>query len=384
MKDVPILLLILLVGLTLTGIVQVVYHIIFLKLYFYKSKVVETEKVSYIPMSVVIPIGYIDDTVYDNIEQMLTQEYPNDYEVVLVDYSLDDNAHFKLKELVNTYPHLNVIILAQLPSLMEGIKFPISIAIKSCKYEKIAVVSAFCVPTSKQWLQSVALQVNDSTDMIIGYAQRAKQKGMWQHWMRFEHCHHALLYLSFCLLGGAYRFSIHNWVISKSLFLEHKGFSSFNNKVGGEDSLFIQQIAKDKKVEINIEKNTFVRMIDIQDYEKWWAEKKREFMLTRFYTTSVKYKIGLYVLAQIVFFVLFIVILVYAIISKNKMMATYIAFVICVKYIIHTIIYYVSFKKLDDKKLWKHTWWMGIFLPIFYIRLLLLQFKKVSKYWKLY
>src|SRR5690242_2944117 len=88
--------------------------------------------------------------------------------------------------------------------MIAGKKFPLSMGIKSARYEIVLLTDADCVPASEFWMQKMQDGYYDNKQIVLGYGAFHKKPGMLNKLIRFETFHSALQYLSFALAGLPY------------------------------------------------------------------------------------------------------------------------------------------------------------------------------------
>ena len=127
--------------------VQVLYYIFFYsKLAFYKEKA-KSETVEQ-PVSIVICARNEAERLVTNLPGVLVQNYKTTHEIVLVNDNSEDESKYLIEELRKSFKNLIPVTLTQEAKLIEGKKFPLSMGIKSAKFETILLTDADCVPVS--------------------------------------------------------------------------------------------------------------------------------------------------------------------------------------------------------------------------------------------
>src|SRR6185312_2609594 len=134
-------------------------------------------------------------------------------------------------------------------------KFPLSMGIKSSRYETLLLTDADCVPASEHWIQLMQNGYREGTEIVLGYGAYNKAEGLLNKIIRFETFHSALQYLSYALAGMPYMGVGRNLSYKKELFFNNKGFSSINHIPGGDDDLFINMVANKRNTTIVIDKD---------------------------------------------------------------------------------------------------------------------------------
>ncbi|MFX9077397.1 glycosyltransferase, partial [Acinetobacter baumannii] len=77
------------------------------------------------------------DNIVKNLPGVLVQDYKTTHEIVLVNDNSVDESKYIVDEFKKSFKNLNHIELTQEAKLIAGKKFPLSVGIKSAKYETL-------------------------------------------------------------------------------------------------------------------------------------------------------------------------------------------------------------------------------------------------------
>ena len=131
-------------------IIQMLYYwVIYARLAFYKDKSPLSSEVK--PVSVVICARNEYQNLINNLPLIMEQDYP-EYEVVVVNDSSDDDSIELLNAFAKEYKHLKIFDLERNLNFFSGKKFPLSLGIKSARYDIVLLTDADCKPSGKDWL----------------------------------------------------------------------------------------------------------------------------------------------------------------------------------------------------------------------------------------
>ena len=339
--------------------IQIFYYLFFFsRLSFYKEKDKTTSRTH--AVSVIICARDEAENLAQNLAGSLVQDYKTTHEVIVVNDNSYDDSKYVLQELRKTFKQLQVVELTQEAKMIPGKKFPLSIGIKSAKYEIVLLTDADCVPASEHWISSMQEVYDDETEIVLGYGPYHKKKGMLNKIIRWETFHSALQYLSYALAGSAYMGVGRNLSYKKAIFYRHKGFSAHNNIPGGDDDLFINMAATKKNTKINVNKDSFTLSMPSNTWSQWFTQKKRHYTTSKFYRPLHKFLLGLYAGSHFLFYPSLIL----ACIFYNWKFAL-IAFGI--RFIIQAIVFSKTMKKLDEKDLFPFFFLFDIWMFIYYI-----------------
>ena len=265
----------------LAWIIQMAYHwILFRRLAFHKK---QEKPCSYEPVSVIVCARDAYEYLLDLIPVLLTQDYP-EYEIVLVNDCSQDQTEEHLKDLARNNPKINLVNLTQNLNFFQGKKFPLSMGIKSAKYDLLLLTDADCVPTSNQWIKEMVKTYDTNTEIVVAYGPYFERKGLLNKLIRFDTLYIAMQYLSLALAKKPYMGVGRNLSYRKSTFMKNKGFTSHYNIPSGDDDLFISQVANKKNTDVYIDAINRVESEPKRTWGTWIRQKKRH------YSTGIKYK----------------------------------------------------------------------------------------------
>ena len=347
--------------------IQIFYYLFFFsRLAFFKNTTKDITQTH--PVSVIICARDEAANLAKNLPGSLVQAYSTTHEVIVVNDNSFDDSKYLLEEFERNFKHLKVVELKQEAKMIPGKKFPLSIGIKTAKYEIVLLTDADCVPSSELWIEKIQESYDDSTEIVLGYGAYHKKKGLLNRLIRWETFHTALQYLSYALAGKPYMGVGRNLSYKKVIFFRHKGFSSFNHISSGDDDLFINTAATKNNTKINISPEAFTLSDSPSNWNQWIKQKRRHYSTAKYYKPLHKFLLGLYSLTHFLFFP----ILITAIAFYNWQWSL---LVFSIRFIIQIIILYPSMKKLNEKDLFPFfillDLWMFFYYFIFSITLIL-------------
>jgi glycosyltransferase involved in cell wall biosynthesis len=357
----------------LVTIIQLYYYVaIFSRLAFYKPtpKLHSQQQ----PVSVIICARDEADNIVKNLPGVLVQSYSTTHEVILVNDNSSDDTKYLIDELKKTFKHLMPVALTQEAKMISGKKFPLSIGIKSSRYETLLLTDADCVPASENWIQLMQDGYRPETEIVLGYGAYQKDDGFLNKIIRFETFHSALQYLSYALAGIPYMGVGRNLSYKKELFFKNKGFSSINFIPGGDDDLFINKVATKDNTAIVIDPEAHTLSEAKKTWEEWMAQKTRHYSTAKYYQKKHKWLLGLYSLTQFLIYPLFIVTAIFF----NWWLAL---IIFAVRLIVQGFIYFKTMKKLNESDLFPLFIFFELWMCIYYVLFLPALFRKAKKSW---
>jgi len=340
-------------------LIQVFYYTFFYsRVAFYKEKTKQQSQQH--PVSVVICARDEDENIARNLPGVLVQKYPSTREVIVVNDNSVDDSKYILEELQKTFKFLQIVDLKQEAKLISGKKYPLSIGIKEAKHEIILLTDADCVPATEFWLQKMQDAYVNGTEIVIGYGAYNKRPGLLNKLIRFETFHSALQYLSFALAGTPYMGVGRNLSYKKDVFLRNKGFSSINHIPGGDDDLFINQVASKHNTAVVIDKDAITLSQPKGTFNEWLRQKTRHYSTARYYKKANRFLLMLYSISQFLFYPLLIA---SAVLYSWK----FSLIVFGVRLILQAWVFHKAMKKLNESDLWPLFLFFDIWMFFYYI-----------------
>ncbi|MEO6218889.1 MAG: glycosyltransferase [Ginsengibacter sp.] len=349
------------------------YSFFFLRLVFYRQQAKNISQTH--PVSVIICSRDEAENLVKNLPGALVQKYRTTHEVIVVNDNSLDESKYILEEYQRTFRQLQLIELKQEARFIPGKKFPLSIGIKTAKHEIVLLTDADCVPASEFWIEKMQEGFNEGTEIVLGYGAFHKKKGLLNKLVRWEALHTALQYLSYALAGLPYMGVGRNLSYKKTVFFRHKGFSSHNHILGGDDDLFINKAATKSNTNIVIDKDAFTLSQPPGSWKKWMRQKARHYTTSKYYKVFHKFLLSLYAFTQLIFYPLFV-----ASILFFNWKWTLIVF--SIRFILQGYVLFVVTKKLDEKDLFPWFLFFDIWMFFYYVLFAPSLFRKPQSTWK--
>jgi len=353
--------------------IQLFYYLYFFNRLAQYRAPVKSESQEY-PVSVIICARDEAENIARNLPGILVQQYRTTHEIIVVNDNSTDETKFLLDEFRKSFKNINPVALTQEAKMIPGKKFPLSMGIKSSKYEVVLLTDADCVPASENWIQKMQEAYHDDVQIVLGYGAFHKKQGLLNKLIRFETFHSALQYFSFALAGMPYMGVGRNLSYKKELFFNNKGFSSINHIPGGDDDLFINKVATKDNTAIVIEPEAHTLSEPKRSFAEWQKQKYRHYTTSKYYKSRHKFLLGLYSFSQVMIYPLFIT----ALLFYNWWLALA---VLGLRIIIQAAVWYKSMHKLNEADLWPYFILLDIWMFFYYLLFTPALFKKPAKNW---
>lgn len=357
---------------TITAIQLFYYLFLFTKLAAYKTS--DRDESIEQPVSIIVCARDEADNLVKNLPGILVQDYTTTHEIIVVNDNSQDESKYLLDEFKKSFKSLNPIELTQEAKLIPGKKFPLSIGIKSAKYETLLLTDADCMPATETWVQKMQKAYAPGVEIVLGYGAYQKRPGILNKIIRFETFHTALQYFSYALAGMPYMGVGRNLSYKRELFIKNKGFSSINQIPSGDDDLFINQVATKYNTAIVIDPDAHTLSEPKRTWNEWMKQKYRHYTTGKYYQGKHKFLLGLYSFTLFFFYPAFIA----SILTFTWWLPLS---VFALRLLIQAIVMHNTMKKLNESDLWPSFLLFDIWMFFYYLLVLPAAWKKPKQSW---
>ena len=309
-----------------------------------------------------------------NLPSFLEQDYP-EYEVIVVDDQSEDGTKYILKDLEKKYFNLKVVTIDPHVISRVGKKFPLSIGIKTAKYDYVLLSDADCKAYSKNWIYKMTSSLK-SKEIVLGISPYKKTKGVLNKFIRFDEFIVMLQYLSYALAKIPYMGVGRNLAYKKSLFFSVRGFASHIHIPSGDDDLFVKEVANKNNVAIQINKEADIFSQPKITFLDWFYQRNRHISTYKYYKNIHKGLLFLFPFCQFLFWFSSILLFVF----HPNLIIIYSLFAF--RIILYYIVYFPIMKKLrhfDLFFIYPVMEFLSLFVQLFFV-LLSIRYKTIS--WK--
>lgn len=292
-------------------ILSVAFQLYFILFVFAKLSSFSTPEKSATPVegvSVIVCAWNELENLKELIPLLNNQDYPI-FEVIIVDdRSWDGTFDFLLSEC-SEYQRVRFIRVQETPYHLSSKKYALTLGIKSAKYNHLLLTDADCRPQSSRWIRGMVSSLTPNKDIVLGFSPYFQQKGFLNNFIRYETFVTAVQYLSFAIVGSPYMGVGRNLLYRKSVFLKNKGFAKHTNIVGGDDDLFMNDVANSENTTICINPDTFMYSIPKNDWQSWYRQKRRHLSVSKHYRFHNKAILGGLAATQIFSWLCFLILI---------------------------------------------------------------------------
>ena len=358
------LVLVIVICLAVVLAIQIIYYFcVYGKLIFNKKKKQTEDNGSQTealpPVSVVIAAKNEEYHLKDKLVFFLEQDYP-EFEVIVVNDASTDECEYVLKAFSKLYPCLKVVNIVENVNKFRGRKFPISLGIKSAKYDHIVLAGADCVPSGFEWLKNLARNFSEKKEVVLGFCTYTKQKGLFKFLLQYDNLTTAMNYMGLALSGHPYRGDGRNIAFKKDLFFKVGGFTKHYNLPLGEDDIFIRNVSTASNTTVSLTPESFLSSDAKHTYKEWKRQKIDRLSTYKYYKPSIKFLLSIPNITTLLFYAFVITLLLLSLPFE------YVILAIVIKFVLQILIYFKSCKRLGIKRVF-------IFAPLIELYFLLLN-----------
>jgi glycosyltransferase involved in cell wall biosynthesis len=221
------------------------------------------------------------------------QNYPIFEVLVMDDRSTDGTIEF-LEQAAIDLSRVRSIRIDKEYEHVTPKKYALTIALKKALYPTVLVTDADCRPSSTDWLAGmVAPLAEDAKKIVLGFSPYDYQPGLLNLLIRFETLFTAVQYFSLALAGRPYMGVGRNLAYHTQLFFANRGFYTHMNVVGGDDDLFVNEVATGQNTAVCLNPATFMWSKPKETWAEWRLQKRRHLNVGNYYKPGNKLRLGL-------------------------------------------------------------------------------------------
>ncbi|WP_420151533.1 glycosyltransferase [Spirosoma sp.] len=221
------------------------------------------------------------------------QNYPN-FEVLVMDDRSTDGTQFFLENGIRDLHYVRFIRINKEHEHVTSKKYALTIALKKVRYETVLLTDADCRPASSNWIANmVSPLTNPGKDIVLGFSPYEHRPGFLNLLIRSETLFTAVQYFSLALAGRPYMGVGRNLAYRTQVFFANRGFYSHINVVGGDDDLFMNEVATGRNTAVCLDPATFTWSKPKETWTDWQLQKRRHLNVGKYYKAGHKLRLGL-------------------------------------------------------------------------------------------
>jgi glycosyltransferase involved in cell wall biosynthesis len=294
------------------------------------------------------------------------QEYP-EFEVILLDDRSDDGSEDFMRENIHSWKHIRYIRINDEFSHVTPKKYALTVGMKQARYPLALMTDADCRPDSVHWITSMTSQISAEKDIVVGFSPYEKHPGLLNWFIRCETFYTAVQYLSFSLAGLTYMGVGRNILYKTEVFFANKGFYRHRHIMGGDDDIFLNEVATSSNTAISIEPESFVYSKPKTTWSTWLRQKRRHLAVSQFYRKRNKIMLGILSFSHMITWILGFVALAFGVLNHDIFFLQQLGVIVGVRWIVQWLLFFIINRKLDKTVEWFTFPLMDFAFFIYYI-----------------
>lgn len=243
------------------------------------------------PVSVVMAAQNDGEWLRTNLVYLLEQDYP-DFEVVVVDYLSTDDTQFVLRLLAENYKNLKIVTFHENVNGYLGLKYPLSIGIKSAKNDILLLAEPECMPmehTHFNWIREmVSGYVHDHIDIVLGYCGITYKPSLFNWLQQYDNLDYSVEYLGAAALRHPFTGNGRNLSYRRSLFMKKDGFIYHYHIPDGADDMFVNQNCRRRNTSVVLSRDAFTVVEPQPSLRQWHLFRKHRIATHSYYRFGLK------------------------------------------------------------------------------------------------
>lgn len=201
------------------------------------------------PVSIVLAGHDCSDHLSKVLPKLLEQEYPADYQVIVIIDKSDSDSEDILK-LYSSNQHLYYIILPDTSRYLSRKKLGLTLGMRAAKHDWVLVTDVHSMPSSPKWLFSMARHCSVSNNMVLGLALYGNDAPLYY---RYEQLRTMMYYLRIAQRDIPFSTNHPVVMMRKSEFLTGNGFRGNLELARAEFELLVNKFGKKSACAVAIE-----------------------------------------------------------------------------------------------------------------------------------
>jgi len=328
------------------------------------------------PISVIICAKNESENLRRTLPAILEQNYPC-FEVIVINDGSTDETEDLLQTLHERYPNLYRTFVPDSANIRSTKKLGLTLGIKAAKYELLLFTEAGCLPSSDEWIASMARNFTQGTEFVLGYGGYIRKKGFISRITSFDTLFTAVQAFGCALTGHPYIGTGRNLAYGKETFNQQKGFSKFLNLQSGEDDLFVNGAADESNTRVEISSESVTWTAPKHTFKMWRRQKERFLSTAAHYSGKSLGRIFVELLSRACFYLSVVAIAVFS----PWILAAVATLFFLIRYAIQLIVINKIARKLKERTFYLSILLFDILLPVINLYIKLFSKNSIHK-WK--
>jgi len=232
------------------------------------------------PVSIILAVHDQEDLLRRKLPILLAQNYPNEFEIIVVDINSSDETIPMLEALEEEYTNLRHTATPATARDISLQRLALTLGIKAADHEWVVLLSPDCNPSGEEWLSNFCASCTPEKDAVQAFVRYENTHGWNARKWQFMKLWQQMLWIPFNEGHSPYRSDGSCVCYRRSKFLEHQGFASHANLIAGAEELLVNHNVKRGHFTTALIQEAFVQQ-DVPYSDRRWQQDQIFFMETR-------------------------------------------------------------------------------------------------------
>jgi hypothetical protein len=225
------------------------------------------------PLSVILAPHDEPEAIARNLPAIMSQKYPAGFQIIVVVEKGEGETEDMLKRFqqqLDKEPSDCTLYITYIPQSSRYVsrkKLAMTLGVKAAKTEWLVMTEPTSKPASDTWLQTMAENCTDSTQLVVGYGGYEDEASSF---MRFERLNAAYYLMREAARGNAYAALAPNIMIRKSVFMRQDGFLGNLHLIHGEYDFLVNKYSEEGMVALETRDTAWI-LDDAPEHSVWMA-----------------------------------------------------------------------------------------------------------------
>lgn len=231
------------------------------------------------PISIIITCHDQLPFLQKNLTTLLEQDYPEEFEVIVVDMKSTDDTGKWLEYMMERYTHLHYSLCPPSARDISLQRLALTLGVRSAQHEWMLFMHPDVTVPNSHWLCHMSSACKGDVDAVQGFVRYSSQKNWKEKKQQFFRLWEQMLWMPFTKRHSPYRADGACLCYRRSVFMSHNGFASNATLLEGAETLLVNHNIKKSKCGINVSPNAIVTQA--QPEAEQWKTEQIFFMETR-------------------------------------------------------------------------------------------------------
>lgn len=218
----------------------------------------------YLPVSVVIFSQGDADTLEALLRQVLGQDYPAAFEIIVVNEGESADVRDTVAMLRSKHSNLYLTFTPEGVVNLSRKKLALTLGVKAARYDIVALTTTAAEIESPLWLRRMMTPFDRDgrIEVALGfsYVEPDEDREFGFRGRAFDYVAESTRWLGAAIAGKPFRGTEYNIAYRREAFLRNKGFARSLNLCYGDDDIFISEIARPENTVVELADESIVRL----------------------------------------------------------------------------------------------------------------------------